>query len=57
MSELVIDALQVVQVEHGQGKRMPVPGGVGGVPVQLLLEGSMVAEPRDRVEQCIQSCL
>ena len=51
VAALVVDPLQVVEVEQQQGQRRGRPLGVGDGSSQLLLEGAVVAEPGQRIEQ------
>ena len=48
---LVVDLLEVVHVDQQQGQRRLVAGGVLQLAAELLLEGAVVAEPGQAVEQ------
>ena len=51
MAALVVDPLQVVEVEQQQGERVLAALGVRDQASQLLLEGAVVAEPGQGIEQ------
>ena len=48
----VVDGLESIDVEQQQGDRDPVAVGVVQLSRQLVLEGAVVSEPRQAVEQC-----
>ena len=51
----VVDLLEVVHVDDDEGHRRPVVAGLGDPRVELLLEGAVVAEAGQRVEQRIET--
>ena len=51
VAALVVDPLEVVEVEEQQGERIVAVLRLGDQPGQLLLEGTVVAEPGQGVEQ------
>ena len=51
VAALVVDPLQVVEVEQQQGERVLAALGVRDQAGQLLLEGAMVAQPGQGIEQ------
>ena len=47
----VVDPLEVVEVDDREGQRLVVADRAGPLPLHLLLEGAVVAEPGQRVAQ------
>ncbi|HVQ22809.1 MAG TPA: hypothetical protein VMT36_06015, partial [Candidatus Saccharimonadia bacterium] len=51
MASLIVDPLQIVEVDEEQRKGRAGALGIGNGTGQLLLEGAVVAETRQRIEQ------